>query len=94
LVRARDAKQLAESLERFLAGDPPVWAPERCAKESADRERLRRFVTGLAEQYAVPLNSASMGPEEQEGHWFTTEEGRELLQQFVAFCQAGSFRLG
>jgi hypothetical protein len=87
-VYTRDAAALADSLERFLAGEPPV---RKRPPRREDRERLRGFVGGLSRELGVPLNQPDGGEQEW---WPATEWGHEYLRRFAAFCQRGAFWLG
>lgn len=85
---ARDAKALADALDRFLAGEPlPREAAPRRDKE---RERLRGLVGGLSRALGVPLNR----PGGEEEWWPASPEGQEFLREFVAFCRRGAFWMG
>jgi hypothetical protein len=85
---ARDAAALAEALDRFLAGEPPVAdAPAA----NPDRDRLRGVVAGLSQQYGIAPNVTGGLPADS---WLAAEDGRQYLRKFVAFCRRGSFWLG
>ncbi len=88
---ARDAQALADALDRFLAGEPPVRKP---SSKSADPHRaaLRGFISGLSQQLGVPLNVP--GGNAGADSWMATQEGRDFIREFVAFCRGGSFWMG
>src|SRR5262249_6594602 len=71
---ARDARALADALDRFLAGEPPVR--RAAARRRPERERLRGFVGRISHDLGVPLNLPGGGGAEW---WLSTEEGREFL---------------
>jgi hypothetical protein len=86
---ARDAAALADALERFLAGEPPVT--ESASVTNPERDRLRGFVSGLSRQLGVAPNVTGGLPAES---WLADDEGRQYLRKFVAFCRRGSFWMG
>jgi hypothetical protein len=86
---ARDAAALADALERFLAGEPPVT--ESVSVANPDRDRLRGFVSRLSRRLGVAPNVTGGLPAEG---WMADDEGRQYLREFVGFCRRGSFRMG
>jgi hypothetical protein len=86
---ARDARALADALDRYLAGEPPVRTAAR--GRNRDRERLRGFVTGLSRKLGVGLNLPGGAADDS---WMATEGGKEYLREFAAFCRRGTFWLG
>ncbi len=90
LFYARDARAVADALDRFLAAEPPA---RKQPPKSSDpgRKRLRGLVAGLSKKLGVPLNQPGQPTRTQS--WADTESGKEFIREFVAFCRGGSFRL-
>jgi hypothetical protein len=84
--KAEDAQRLAEALNCFLCGEPPLPSVPR---DDEERQQLRKFVTAAEKNLGAPL----CHPVGKAGSWLASEEGREFLGTFVRFCLGGEFEL-
>jgi hypothetical protein len=84
--RDEDAGRLAEAIDRFLSGAPPLGGVTPADEE---RERLRQFITAAERNFAAPL----CHPIGEAGAWLGSDEGRVFLRGFVQFCRKGAFEL-
>lgn len=81
-VTDEDAANIAQALERALEDIPDedtvsvLAANQPCGLEGAG---VRSIETEL-EKHLTPLD------------WFSGEEGKQMIREFIAFCRVGGFR--
>ena len=101
LLYARDAKRLADTLEKVIAAQSTLslaFEPSRISRwlrtpvgRQAFRA-IRRF-----EELTPALNSSGSRKKSQSANrsqpWILSEDGKSCLRDFVKFCLGGSFRM-
>jgi hypothetical protein len=79
-VRAEDARNLADALEKALP-DVPVFR--------AAEHKTKKLTVGMA-TFTVVKEGEEFNPFE----WFSGPSGRDTIAEFIAYARAGAFRIG
>jgi len=102
LLYARDAKRLADVLEKVIAGPRSQgfrFETSRISKWQRSRTgRQDLHVYRSFEKFVRVVNSSGSGKKTRHASkisepWWLSDDGRSCLRDFVKFCRGGSFRI-
>ena len=85
LFYARDAKRLAAALERAFDS---TTTPQR-----QNKKKMPTFYEPALKRLVAALGGSSDATTAQTVAWLSSTDGRKKINDFIAFCRKGSFRI-